>query len=119
MSRIALYLTSSIMLIGCSSQQIIPGTGQEILTTYEQHTSSNNEIAAQERALRSGRRDLRAYTRNATNEISLTFPRLPNPELSLYVYPHFTRKGHPVLGYSSAFLFYEKTEYALPGELVQ
>lgn len=111
----ALLLISTV--IGCSSQNVIPSTGEQILTTYKNHTDGTDNTEKMFRELRSDRRDLRDYTRDSSNEISQKFPRLPNPELSLYVFPHFTTKGHPVPGYSSAFLFYEKDEYALPGEL--
>ena len=62
--------------------------------------------------------DLVGYTRDAGNEIQQLFPRLSNPTLVLYVYPHLTGgERHPVPGYSTAFTFYEKVEYALPGEI--
>jgi len=112
-------LLSISTLIGCSTTNVIPATGDQILDTYRKHTAGTDETPRMFRELRNNRRDLRAYTRDSSNEISQTFPRLPNPELSLYVFPHFTRKGHPVPGYSSAFLLYEKSEYALPGELIQ
>jgi len=62
--------------------------------------------------------DLVGYTREAGNEIQQLFPRLSNPTLVLYVYPHLAgAERHPVPGYSTAFTFYEKVEYALPGEI--
>ena len=62
--------------------------------------------------------DLSRYTRDARNEIRLIFPRLRNKTLILYVFPHLSKgERHPVPGYSTAFTLYEKTEYALPGEL--
>ena len=62
--------------------------------------------------------DLTGYTRNADNEIQQLFPRLKNKTLILYIFPHLSRgERHPVPGYSTAFTFYEKTEYALPGEM--
>lgn len=61
--------------------------------------------------------DLIDYTREAGNEIKQLFPRLANPTLVLYVYPHLAgTERHPVPGYSTAFTLYEKVEYALPGE---
>ena len=69
------------------------------------------------RPIHSDKRDLAAYTRDAANEIQQLFPRLPNPELVLYVFPHLTPKGRPVPGYTTSFLMYEKDEYALPGEI--
>jgi conjugative transfer region lipoprotein (TIGR03751 family) len=112
-------LISLSLLTGCSRQKLIPDTGDEILNVYKNHVGSTDIVPKMFRQLRNDRRDLTGYTRDANNEISQQFPRLPNPELSLYVFPHFSRKGHPVPGYSSAFLMYEKDEYALPGELVQ
>ncbi|MCK4708437.1 MAG: TIGR03751 family conjugal transfer lipoprotein [Gammaproteobacteria bacterium] len=112
-------LISLSLLTGCSRQKLIPDTGDEILNVYKNHVGSTDIAPKMFRQLRNDRRDLTGYTRDANNEISQQFPRLPNPELSLYVFPHFSRKGHPVPGYSSAFLMYERDEYAMPGELVQ
>jgi conjugative transfer region lipoprotein (TIGR03751 family) len=112
-------LISITLSTGCSSQKIIPDTGDEILNVYKNHVGSTDIVPKMFRQLRNDRRDLTGYTREANNEISQQFPRLPNPELSLYVFPHFSRKGHPVPGYSSAFLMYEKDEYAMPGELIR
>lgn len=116
---LSVTLISLMLLTGCSSQKLIPDTGDEILNVYKKHVGSTDIMPKMFRQLRNDRRDLTGYTREANNEISQLFPRLPNPELSLYVFPHFSRKGHPVPGYSSAFLMYERDEYALPGELVQ
>jgi conjugative transfer region lipoprotein (TIGR03751 family) len=112
-------LISLSLLSGCSSQKLIPDTGDEILNVYKNHVGSTDMIPKMFRQLRNDRRDLVGYTRDANNEINQQFPRLPNPELSLYVFPHFSRKGHPVPGYSSAYWMYEKDEYALPGEIVR
>ncbi len=61
--------------------------------------------------------NLSGYTREAHSEITLLFPRLANPTLVIYIYPHLSgSERHPVPGYSSAFTLYEKVEYALPGE---
>ncbi|KPB13112.1 Conjugal transfer protein [Pseudomonas syringae pv. syringae] len=57
------------------------------------------------------------YTRTAANEIHNLFPRLPNPDLVLYVYPHLSgTEQAPVPGYSTVFPFYRRVQYALPGE---
>ena len=116
---LSVTLISFTLLTGCSSQKLIPDTGDEILNVYKNHVGSTDIVPKMFRQLRNDRRDLTGYTREANNEINQQFPRLPNPELSLYVFPHLSRKGHPIPGYSSAYLMYEKDEYALPGELVQ
>lgn len=56
------------------------------------------------------------YTRNSMSELEVLFPRLPNPTLVMFVYPHMSRAGVPVPGYSTAFPLFDKVEYALPGE---
>lgn len=62
-------------------------------------------------------KDQSAYTRTAANEIRSQFPRLPNPDLVMYVYPHLAgTQQAPVPGYSTVFPLYEKVQYALPGE---
>jgi conjugative transfer region lipoprotein (TIGR03751 family) len=59
-----------------------------------------------------------AYLREATNEIDTRFPRLPNPAVVMYVFPHLAEaEGVPVPGYVTTFPMYERVEYALPGEV--
>jgi len=42
------------------------------------------------------------------------FKKLPNPELSLYVYPHFAGQDQvPVPGYFTGFSVYERDNYEL------
>ena len=65
-----------------------------------------------------GEAALQGYTREAFNEIDILFPRLPNPTLVMYVFPHLAGETlAPVPGYATAFPLYEQTEYALPGEV--
>ncbi|MDE0334313.1 MAG: TIGR03751 family conjugal transfer lipoprotein [Defluviicoccus sp.] len=60
------------------------------------------------------------YTRTAANELELLFPRLPNPDIYIYVTPHLaTDERVPVPGYTTAVPLYERVEYALPGEREQ
>ena len=58
-----------------------------------------------------------SYWHTARNEMSSQFPRLPNPDLVMYVFPHLVGAGSvPVPGYSTVFPFYERVQYAMPGE---
>lgn len=59
------------------------------------------------------------YTRHAANAIRSQFPRLPNPDLVMYVYPHLAGDGEqvPVPGYSTVFPLYQRRHYAQPGEV--
>ncbi len=57
------------------------------------------------------------YTRTVDNELEVLFPRLANPDLAIYVYPHLaTRTRAPIPGYTTVIPLYERVEYRLPGE---
>ena len=87
----------------------------EILKENETKASLN-DISIERRPLPADYH-LSGYTRESGNEIKQLFPRLSNPTLVIYIYPHLSgSERHPVPGYSSAFTLYEKVEYALPGE---
>ena len=59
-----------------------------------------------------------SYARTAADELELLFPRLPNPDVYIYVPPRLaTVERVPVPGYTTAVPLYERVEYALPGEL--
>ena len=59
-----------------------------------------------------------AFTRSAENETKNLFPRLPNPDLVMYVFPHLTDTAEPVPvpGYTTVFPFYARVQYAQPGD---
>ena len=62
--------------------------------------------------------DLAGYSRTAYTELETMFPRLPNPTLVMYVFPHLAGVERvPVPGYATTFPLYERVEYALPGEV--
>jgi conjugative transfer region lipoprotein (TIGR03751 family) len=64
--------------------------------------------------------DLAPYTRTAQSEIQRQFFRLPNPDLVMYVFPHLAgTEPVPVPGYSTVFSFYQRVQYAMPGERVE
>ena len=51
------------------------------------------------------------------SELDVQFPRLPNPMIILFVFPHLSAEQTPVPGYSTMFPLYETVHFALPGEL--
>ena len=117
----------SLVLVGCAGTKdtILPQDGPTMKVIYEGHMAAMQ--AQDPRVLRQtlGRRPvgtgtaaLAGYTREAAHEIEATFPRLPNPTLVMYVFPHLAgEEAVPVPGYSTVFPFYERVEYALPGEV--
>ena len=92
---------------------------------YESHIHEMNARDPQvirgelgHRPILTGDAALQGYTRDAFNEIDVLFPRLPNPSLVMYVFPHLAGDAQaPVPGYATAFPMYEQLEYALPGEV--
>jgi conjugative transfer region lipoprotein (TIGR03751 family) len=56
----------------------------------------------------------------SVNQLKHLYPRLPNPELFMYVRPHAVGEtGAPVPAYLTRFTMYEREQYALPGETVE
>ena len=117
----------SMLLVGCagSKDTILPQDGPSMKAIYDAHLHEMNaqdplilRQALGHRPIVTGDAALEGYTREAANEIDLTFPRLPNPTLVMYVFPHLAGDDQvPVPGYATAFPFYERVEYALPGEV--
>ena len=116
-----------ISLAGCAStkEAVLPQDGPSMKDIYQGHIQEMNaqdplsirqELG--DRPILTGDTSLHGYTRDAANEIDAIFPRLPNPTLVMYVFPHLAgEESVPVPGYATAFPMYERTEYALPGEV--
>ena len=117
----------SLVLAGCASTKdaVLPQDGPSMQAIYEGHIQA---MAARDpqvirgelgpRSVVTGEAALQGYTREAFNEIDVLFPRLPNPTLVMYVFPHLAGDARaPVPGYTTAFPMYEQVEYALPGEV--
>jgi len=117
----------SLLLASCAGTKdsILPQDGPSMKTIYEEHVVEMNARDPQvirgelgNRPILTGDAALQGYTRDAFNEIDILFPRLPNPTLVMYVFPHLAGDAQaPVPGYATAFPLYEQVEYALPGEI--
>jgi len=117
----------SLTLVGCAStkESVLPQDGPSMKSIYASHIEAMGEEGAlslrQEigsRPLADGDADLAGYARTAHTELETIFPRLPNPTLVMYVFPHLaTTERVPVPGYATSFPLYERVEYALPGEV--
>ncbi len=116
-----------LLLGGCASTKdaVLPQDGPSMEAIYDAHMVA---LAAQDpvvvrgalgtRPITTGEADLDGYTREAFTELDITFPRLPNPSLVMYVFPHLAgAERNPVPGYTTTFPLYERVEYALPGEV--
>ncbi len=117
----------SLVLAGCASTKdtVLPQDGPSMKAIYDAHIQAINARDPQvirhelgNRLLDNGDATLQGYVRDAFNEIDVLFPRLPNPTLVMYVFPHLAGEMRaPVPGYATAFPMYEQVEYALPGEI--
>ena len=128
---LSLLLISSINLAGCSAstRAVLPQGGPTMTEIYKQKM---HESEMQSDGLDKARNEANAgwlgaantsqygYTRTANNELKNLFPKLPNPTVVMYVYPHLAGPdGAPVPGYSTAFTFYKEDHFALPGDLAK
>jgi conjugative transfer region lipoprotein (TIGR03751 family) len=117
-----------LLLAGCAGtkESLLPQGGPTMLEIYQQHFERMQTETAKGgprtrlplRPLAPEDGDLAGYTRTADTEVQSLFPRLPNPTLVMYVFPHLsTEEGHPVPGYATSFPMYERAQYVLPGEV--
>ncbi len=121
-------LTVWISVAGCagSKDTLLPPDGETMQTIYERHFGDigmRDTLAVRQelksRPLDSDIGDLAGYVRDAYNELDTHFPRLPNPTLVMFVFPHLAGQDRvPVPGYATTFPMYRQVEYALPGEVL-
>jgi len=53
------------------------------------------------------------------NSLNAQFPKLPNPEIIMYIFGHHTANGYiPVPGHFTEFSMYDRNYYALPSEVL-
>lgn len=129
LSAIFLMLASGLVLQGCSTskeEMLLAGdsTMLELWQGEDGGGSTRHAVAARDslrRPLTENEQqatltDDRSYSRTQESEISQQFPRLPNPDLVMYVFPHLADGNAPVPGYSTVFPFYSQVQYAMPGE---
>jgi conjugative transfer region lipoprotein (TIGR03751 family) len=117
----------SLALGGCAStkESVLPQDGPSMKAIYDAHfegIGADDPLAVRRelgtRPLGDDDVDLAGYSRTAHTELETIFPRLPNPTLVMYVFPHLAGSERvPVPGYATTFTLYERVEYALPGEV--
>lgn len=116
-----------ILLSGCASTKdtVLPQDGPSMKAIYDAHFTgigaddpTQVKHALGGRPIGNGEADLAGYSRTAQTELDTLFPRLPNPTLVMYIFPHLAgTERTPVPGYATTFTLYERVEYALPGEV--
>ena len=121
---------SCVMLSGCSTskEEMLPAGDNTMLELWngaDGGGSTSRQSAAARDTLRrpltgsetqADAQGDRSYSRTQESEITQQFPRLPNPDMVMYLYPHLADGNTPVPGYSTVFPFYSQMQYAMPGE---
>lgn len=111
----AVFLTS-LALTGCvSNAESVMTTDTEMREVVNEFYGSGLDLRSP-RGVSHGERDLGGYTRDAIAETKVLFPRLPNPVMAMYVYPHLTGDDTPIPGYTVPLEMFDSAPYALPGE---
>ncbi len=120
-SRMVAMISAMLLMTGCQSLKLESPLPKGGPTIWETIATIGHRADHQRGRIESGlpgREDgLYGYTRDAYNELDVRFPRLPNPTIIMYVFPHLSKEDTPVPGYSTMFQLYERPHYALPGEL--
>ncbi|MEQ2024892.1 TIGR03751 family conjugal transfer lipoprotein [Xenorhabdus szentirmaii] len=114
------------LLAGCSASKetLLPAGEQTVLAMWQGNKAGHRVTSARQTlrwtltpAERRRASEVPYHdSRSVTQEISQPFPRLPNPDMVMYVYPHLVAGKTPIPGYSTVFPFYSQVQYALPGE---
>lgn len=104
------------------------GQGGALLATKQTLNTSpvSNQVTKQASSLSAGFVKTQAteqrlnadFIRTQATELESRFPRLPNPVLNMFIYPHLTQGGNPVPGYTTHFKLYKLDHYALPNEVL-
>jgi conjugative transfer region lipoprotein (TIGR03751 family) len=124
---LSISLVPILLLTGCAGTKdsVLPQNGPTMKAIYDAHfeaMGARDPLAVRRdlgnRPLGDDDVDLAGYSRTAYTELESLFPRLPNPTLVMYVFPHLVgAERAPVPGYATTFPLYERIEYALPGEV--
>lgn len=121
-----LILLLSLLLAACNTDQKTLLPVDESTTMLNIWGRQNNDAQALYDARSVLRRPLddatltaqqQQTTRSDDNATKALFRRLPNPDLEMYIFPHLAgSEGVSVPGYTTVFPFYNRVQYALPGE---
>jgi conjugative transfer region lipoprotein (TIGR03751 family) len=126
-------MAAAVLMTGCSSsvKKVMPKSNNDIAGLYAQYSGANSAQDLHLRKRELQLRDQESLELRSAAASSMTrfppqpeqlqhlFPKLPNPELYMFVRPHAVgTTGAPIPAYMTRFSMYERDHYALPGETV-
>ena len=108
-------------LIGCASVtgNVVPKSGPKMESVYDsmQASDGNKKLSdiqteVNKQVPKPSDYDFKKYQKSGLKD----FKQIPNPELPLYIYPHFAGQEQvPVPGYFTGFSVYERNLYVISG----
>ncbi|HBC5065884.1 TPA: TIGR03751 family conjugal transfer lipoprotein [Proteus mirabilis] len=131
MKRTHLSLVMILLITGCntSKEEILPAGNSTMRDIWQSKVGEIKTEKRQERAIQRGLLGSanppshlvnKSDIQQAKEHIQHHFPRLPNPDMVIYIYPHFVgSEPTPIPSYSTVFPFYSKVQYALPNERLE
>ena len=119
-----LMVLSALLVTGCASKldDVTNPNAPTMKQVYEDYTGSNQEQITERHAILMQRPAVEPADQQLglppyPERLDHLYPRLPNPDLFMYVRPHAVGvTGAPVPAYITRFSMYERQPYALPGE---
>lgn len=119
-----LMMAATLLIAGCASklEDVSNPDAPTMKAVYEDYTGSNQEQIAERQAILMQRPALEPSDQQLglppyPERLDHLYPRLPNPDLFMYVRPHAIGiTGAPIPAYITRFSMYERQPYALPGE---
>lgn len=117
-----------LLMAGCTSslEKVTDKNAPTMKTVYKQYTGVGDENKIIERHAELLKRpaltepDLQLGLPPYPKRLDHLYPRLPNPDLFMYVRPHAVGvTGAPIPAYITRFSMYERQPYALPGETLE
>ena len=118
---------ATLALTGCSvigkHESPLPRSGPTMAEVYRNHMNDGGADGAgatpRDRLPARGADEdaVIAQRRSLSEPLNNRFERLPNPDLTLHVFPHLAQGRYPVPGYDTVFPMYETIQYAMPGEV--
>ena len=125
--KTATLAATAMLSSGCSVMSNhpspLPRDGATMTDVYRTHMADEgvdggSGSARNRLPLRGTDDDAVVAQRKALSEpLNNRFERLPNPDLTMHVFPHLAQGKYPVPGYETVFPMYDSVQYALPGEV--
>lgn len=111
-----IILMISINLSAChTTGNVVPKNGPSMEQVYDSmRGSSISKKRKQHRNLVQEEERFSSFNQANSNQMTSAFTKISNPELKLYIYPHFSGTEEvPIPGYATVFNAYERDHYTL------